>query len=434
MRFRDVSLISYVAHPSLMRKALPVAPIARFRTSADGQRSHEAISAAPRNGRNRWVPAGLVALTSLFLTSCKSKDPQDTFNPEGPAARKIFHLATPVFLIAIGMGIFVYVLIALCIVKFRRRSDDQIPKQVHGNTAMEIGWTAAPALLLAVVGVFSVGAVFDQASEPKNPYDITAAGHQWWWEFHYPQVGQELLSPTLQTVDNPLDVDAAKAEGREPKKLANYLVESSPVIVNANELHIPAGRNIRIALTSNDVIHNFWIPRLAGKIYAIPGRLNHLTINSDANDAGKTLYAQCAEFCGTSHANMRFKVHIDSPADFETWLKGQAGPAAVPTGDPTTDLVAKGHELFLGGGGCTACHYTDSSKVNDVGIVGKIGPNLTHVGSRTHFAGAIAELTDANLKAWLRNPQAFKPGSRMVVRKFSEDEVEALVAYIRSLK
>jgi cytochrome c oxidase subunit II len=179
---------------------------------------------------------------------------------------------------------------------------------------------------------------------------------------------------------------------------------------------------------------SFWIPKLAGKMDAVPGRRNTITINTDKDDAGKVFYAQCAEFCGASHADMRFKVHVDSEEAWQEWLKAQAAPAVKATGDPKTDLVAKGEALFQGGGGCTACHYTDSSKVNDVGIVGKIGPNLAHVGSRTHFAGAIAELTDANLKAWLRNPQAFKPGARMVVRKFSEDEVESLVAYIKSLK
>jgi cytochrome c oxidase subunit II len=412
MLFRAIPLILHFARPPLTRKALPVALRRWFRFS----------------------PVALGALTSLLLTGCNSKDPQDTFSPESPIARDIYNLAVPVFLIAAAMGIFVFALIFICAVKFRRKSEDHVPKQVHGNTAMEIGWTAAPALLLAVIGVFSVGAIFDQANDPKDSINITVAGHQWWWEFHYPVAGQEKLQTSLETVDNPLDLDAAKEAGRAPKKIANYLTEGTPVVVNANELHIPAGRNIRMTVTSQDVIHSFWIPKLAGKIDAVPGRLNHLNLNSDIDDAGKVFYAQCAEFCGASHADMRFKVHVDSPDDWAAWLEAQAGPAPEASGDPKTDLVAQGQALFQGGAGCVACHYTESDKVNDVGIVGKIGPNLAHVGSRTHFAGAIAELNDANLKAWLRDPQAFKPGSRMVVRKFTEDEVLALVAYIKSLK
>ncbi len=412
MTFHVHSLILHFARPSLTRKALPVALRRWFRFS----------------------PAALVALMSVLLTGCTSKDPQDTFSPDSPIARDIYNLAVPVFLIAAAMGVFVFALIFICAVKFRRKSEDHVPKQVHGNTAMEIGWTAAPALLLAVIGVFSVGAIFDQANDPKDSINITVAGHQWWWEFHYPVAGQEKLQTTLETVDDPLDLEAAKEEGRAPKKIANYLTEGTPVVVNANELHIPAGRNIRMTVTSQDVIHSFWVPKLAGKIDAVPGKLNHLNINSDPEDAGKVFYAQCAEFCGASHADMRFKVHVDSPAQWQQWLKDQADTAAEATGDPETDLVAQGQALFQGGAGCVVCHYTESDKVNDVGIVGKIGPNLAHVGSRTHFAGAIALMSDANLKAWLRDPQGFKPGSRMVVRKFTEDEVLALVAYIKSLK
>jgi cytochrome c oxidase subunit II len=370
----------------------------------------------------------------LVLSSCAtSKDPQDTFTPEGPYARSIKKLASPVFFIALGIGVFVYALVLFCAAKFRRIDDDHVPKQVHGNAAAELTWTAIPALILAVVGVFSVGAIFDQAEDPKDALNITVIGHQWWWEYHYPPVGQEKLTPRLVTKADPLDIDAAKEEGREPKMLAGQLVQAGPVIVGANELHVPAGRKVRLQITSHDVMHNYWVPKLAGKIYAIPGKINKLTLDSDPEDEGKVIYGQCAEFCGTSHANMRFKVVIDSPADYQKWLANQAAPALKAKGNVETDLVAKGEAKFVSAG-CNACHYLESDKINDQGIVGKIGPNLAHVGSRKHFAGAIAELNEPNLTAWLRDPQKFKPGSRMVIGKLNPEEIEALVAYIQSLK
>ena len=383
--------------------------------------------------------AGLTT-AALFLSSCIKDAPQDTFSPDGPSTRRVYGLAKPVFILAVVVGIFVYALIAICIVKFRRRDDLHVPVQVHGNTKLELFWGAMPAALLAVVGVFSVGEIFKQAEEPKDSIEITVIGHQWWWEYHYPPVGQSKLNPQHVTIDDPADIDAAELAGREPRKLANVVKESGPVIVTANELHVPAGRNIRLLITSTNVMHNWWVPKLAGKLYAIPGKFNRLTLDSDPEDAGKTFYGQCAEYCGTSHANMRFKVKVDSPAEYEAWLAAQT---AAPL-EPTTAAAKAGKLLFEGTGGCTTCHWMDTSMTNQYEIekdaegkdatVVKIGPNLAHIGSRAHIAGAIAELNTKNLKAWIRNPQEFKPGSKMVVRKFSEDEVNNLVAYVESLK
>lgn len=412
MHLDDNSLLSDFAHQPVMRKALPVSPLRRSRLSL----------------------AFLATTLMVVLSSCTaSKDPQDSFAPEGPYARSIKKLAEPVFIIAVGVGVFVYILIFICIAKFRRRDEDHVPKQVHGNTAAELTWTAIPALTLAVIGVLSVGAVFEHSEDPKDAMNITVIGHQWWWEYHYPPIGQTKMTPRMVTKADPNDIELAKEENREPKLLAGQLEQAGPVIVAANELHVPAGKKVRLLITSHDVMHNYWVPRLAGKIYAIPGKINKLTLDSDPEDAGKIIYGQCAEFCGTSHANMRFKVVIDSPADYEKWLANQVGPALKAKGDPETDLVAKGEAAFTASG-CNACHYLESDKVNDQGIVGKIGPNLAHVGSRRHFAGAIAELNETNLTAWLRDPQKFKPGTRMVIGKLSEEDIEALVAYIQSLK
>jgi cytochrome c oxidase subunit II len=371
------------------------------------------------------VPA--VFASAALLSACASDTPQNTLKPEGPQARSINSLAIPVFLIAIAIGIFVYGLILFSIVKFRRRGEDHVPKQVHGNTAAELSWTVAPAVLLAVIGVLSVGKIFEVAKDPKDALDITVIGHRWWWEYQYPQVGQMAMNPRISTIDDPLDSAAAKAEDRAPLKIGNVIAQDTPVISWANELVIPAGKKVRLHLTSGDVMHNYWVPKLAGKIYSIPGRINELTIEADANDAGKMLYGQCAEFCGVSHANMRFKVRVVSPAEFETWRTSIAAPAKAPT----SELAIAGKTLFENGGGCSTCHWVEPNQVNDDV---KIGPNLTHFAARKHFAGAIAENNTRNLTAWLRNPQEFKPGSRMVIRKLNDTEIEQLIAYLQSLK
>lgn len=377
--------------------------------------------------RTRRFALPAIVLGSIVLSACASDHPQSTINVEGPQARSVNDLAIPVFLVSIVVGLMVYAVVLYCVAKFRRKGEDHIPKQVHGNTAAEIAWTAAPAVLLAVVGILSVGKIFEISEEPKNALDITVIGHQWWWEYQYAQPGETNMNPRLVKADDPLDVEAAKEEGREPLQIANVIAQDGPVVSTANELHIPAGKKVRLHITSGDVMHNYWVPKLAGKIYSIPGRINKLTIEADPEDAGKMIYGQCAEFCGTSHANMRFKVKVDSPAEFDAWLKKMAGPAKVST----DELAAAGSKLFNGGGGCTACHWAEPDKVNDKV---KIGPNLTHFAERKHFAGAIAENNTRNLTAWLRNPQAFKPGSLMVIRKLSDNEIEELVAYLQSLK
>ncbi len=373
-----------------------------------------------RHGWRRVAPLALLGAAALALSSCAKNAPQDTFKPEGPYAKGTDKLAKPVFITAVIIGLFVYALIAFCVVKYRRKNEDDIPVQVHGSTPLEIGWTIVPAAILVVVGTFSVGRIWQLNKEPKDAYHITVIGHQWWWEYHYPQAGKQDLVTKLAVLKDP---DTGKVTAGHP-------VDETPSIVSAGELHIPTGKNIRLQIMSEDVMHNYWVPKLAGKIYAIPGKINKLSIRSNV---AKTFYGQCAEFCGTSHANMRFKVIAQTPADFATWLAGQSGPAldpGVPAKDDTQSAAA-GKALFNGLGGCSACHYIDSSKPNDKA---HIGPNLAHVGVRKTFAGASEPFDKRSLRAWLRNPQQVKPGAKMRIGKLTEDQITALVAYIQSLK
>ncbi len=381
--------------------------------------------------------AGLLVLLPLMLGACASDAPQDGFSaPEGPIPRAINRVAHPAFILAYGpVMAFVFGVTMWAVVKYRRKGDDHVPKQVHGNMAVEIASVVGAGALLVGLGIPATMTYFDVTEQKNDCMQITLVGHQWWWEARYPAEGTKLETTYPRDILDPTDAEAAKAEGREQRKIFGIPREDRPVIVNANELHIPEGCNVRLNITSMDVMHNYWVPKLAGKIYAIPGKMNHLNIEADTGLAspGKShfIYGQCAEFCGVSHANMRFKVVVQTKADFQKWLADQAAPAK----KAQSELEKKGEELFAGGAACSTCHYLDSSKGWDVTVdAAKIGPNLAHVGSRQHFAGAIAPMDNRNLTAWLRNPQEFKPGSKMVIRQLKNDEIEALVAYVKSLK
>jgi len=325
--------------------------------------------------------AGLTAV-ALLLTSCVHNAPQDALKPKGTVSRELNNLFWPVFWIAVGVFVLVGGLILIAIIKFRERSEDEAPVQVHGNTRLELTWTLIPFLLLAGIAIPTVKTVFDINRIPKDGMVVEATGHRWWWQFSYPD--QHFST--------------------------------------ANELHIPTGQKIVIHLTSVDVIHNFWPPELAGKLYAIPGRTNRMVIEADQP---ATYYGQCAEYCGTSHANMRFRVIAQTPNDFETWVAQQRqGPATV---DPTLADALAGQQLF-GQTGCAGCHTVQGISA------GIVGPDLTHLQSRSVFAGSIFAMNPNNLRAWLRNPPAEKPGADMPNLHLTEDQITKLIAYLETLK
>ncbi|HCP62026.1 MAG TPA: cytochrome c oxidase subunit II [Actinobacteria bacterium] len=336
--------------------------------------------------KKQMATAALVVGLALLLSGCAHTHlPQDSLNNQGPYAAKENHLFWPVFWIAVAVFVLVQGLLITAIFKFRHKPGNPMPKQIHGNKRMELGWTIAPALLLAGIAVPTVTTIFALAQRPAGQVlDVSVTGHQWWWEVNYPGTG----------------------------------------VVTANEIHIPTNEPVSINITSVDVIHSFWVPELAGKQDLEPGRLNHVLI--EATHPGVYL-GQCAEYCGTSHANMRFRVMAQTPADYQTWLKGQQQGPATAGG-----LAAQGADVFVHGswplGACVGCHTIHG--VSE----GKIGPNLTHFGSRTTFAGAILRNTPANIAAWLRDPSAVKPGVDMPNLGLSPTEVRELVAYLESLQ
>ena len=335
--------------------------------------------------KNRYV--ALVGALALVLGACSHKPlTQNALDPQGKYARQLNDLINPVFIVAGVIFVLVEALVVYCVIRFRRRSDDDAPKQVHGNTRLEIGWTILPALLLAAVGIGTLSTIFSINRAPKGDVlNVNVTGHQWWWEYQYPGLN----------------------------------------VTTANELHIPIGRPVYISLTSADVIHNFWPPKLAGKVYAIPGRMNHMTLEADKPGE---YYGQCAEFCGMSHANMRLRVIAHTESDFEAWTRANSVASPVATVSATGDeKAATGQTLFVAKG-CASCHSISGIST------GTVGPNLTHLMQRHVFAGSIFEMSDLNLRKWLRNPPAEKPGSIMPNLNLSEDDITNLIAYLDTLK
>jgi cytochrome c oxidase subunit 2 len=381
----------------------------------------ERTNRGPDTSSQRWprrLKAAVIGGSAVALLSgCVKNAPQDTLKAHGSIARLQNSLLFPVFWIAVFVFCIVGGLVGYCVIRFRARSDDEAPRQIHGHTKAEIAWTIAPAVLLASIAIPTVKFVFDLNVFPKNTMTINVTGHRWWWQMDYNK-GSDA---------NALDFSTA------------------------TEMHIPVKEKVVVTLTSVDVIHNFWVPELAGKLYAIPGRTNKLVIEADTPG---TYYGQCAEYCGTSHSNMRLRVIAQTPADYASWVQSQEAPAvqppgtssttgstdtssttsttAAPTGGTSTSttdtsLVATGFNVFKTAG-CSGCHtITGISE-------GVVGPNLTHFKSRSVFAGAIFANTDNNLRLWLANPPGEKPGSVMPNLGLSADQINQLIAYLDTLR
>jgi cytochrome c oxidase subunit II len=354
-----------------------------------------------------WATAAIGPL--LLLAACAPNATQDTLQPKGPYAEELKDLFVPVFWVAVFVFVVVEGGIVWITIRYRhRKGRDRIPAQIHGNTRLEIGWTIAPALILAGVMVPTVASIWDLARKPpEEALNVTVRGLQWWWDFEY------------------TDEDMRTNYGdRLPIRTADVLV-------------IPEDRVVYLSLEGaggqiigNDVVHSFWIPELAGKQDVVPGRTNHILMQADEPGMYE---GQCAEFCGLQHGRMLVRVRALSAEDWEAWVINQKGEAVTPS-DP---LASRGMGLFLGQlsggrGSCIECHA-----VGGTDAANPAGPELTHFADPTHecFAGCNWDTTDRKaLEAWLRNPDAVKMGSKMPNYHLTEEEIDALVAYLYSLR
>jgi cytochrome c oxidase subunit II len=314
----------------------------------------------------------------VVLAACTQDDPYNSLAPAGPVADKQADLFFLVFWIAVGVFVVVEGLLVFAMLRFRRRSAEDVPKQVHGNSRLEIAWTIVPALLLAGVAVPTLGTLFDLSGCPEGSEQIEVVGHQWWWEANYTEHG----------------------------------------VTTANEIHIPAGEPVCVTLTSNDVIHSFWVPRLAGKQDMVPGRTIELQI--EASEPG-VYPGECAEYCGLSHTIMLFEVVADEPAAFDAWIELQGQPGMPPTSELEPTLQQ-----------CLACHAING--VSEPPPGGQPAPDLTHVGSRMSIVGGWLENDPQELARWLRNPPRVKPGSLMPNYHLTDEQIEDLVEYLGSLQ
>ncbi|HEY8692317.1 MAG TPA: cytochrome c oxidase subunit II [Chloroflexota bacterium] len=316
-------------------------------------------------------------LLALLLAAPASASSFWPVNPQSAQARSITFLFWLVMAVA---GVFLFgVLGALLYIgwRFRSRAGMAEPRPNYGNLRLEMWWTGIPVVLLVVVFGFMVGAVRDETTIDRNALEVTLVGHQWWWELRYP--------------DN---------------------------AIAANELHVPVGRQVRLNLQSADVVHNFWVPELAGKEQMIPGQSNVWTFT--AEKAG-SYDGACSEFCGTQHGWMRLTVIADAPADFERWLAAQKqAPSSASSHGDALALYARN--------ACGGCHTIQG--VSD----GKVAPDLTHIGSRTTIGSGVLANTQDNMVKWMKDPQAYKPGSLMPNFHFSDQQARDMAALLEDLK
>lgn len=326
-----------------------------------------------------------VATMCLLLSGCTG--PQSMFDPAGPGARSVDRLW--LLLLGLGTAVFVLVLVVLgwSILTGRRRDDaaDNEQPGLSGRARARLvvlGGIALPFVVLAIVLTVTIDTLGEMTGLTRDDaMVIDVVGHQFWWEVRYP------------------DHD----------------------VVTANEIVIPVGEQVRVNLTSDDVIHGFWVPQLHGKIDMMAGTTT--TIPLEADEPG-TYRGQCTQFCGAQHANMAFTVIAVPPEEFTAWTVAQAAPANEP---PPGSLIERGREVYLSSV-CLYCHT-----VNGTNSTGTLGPDLTHLSSRETLAAGTLENTTGNLAAWILDPQAIKPGNLMPGIDISGDDLTALLAYLESL-
>jgi cytochrome c oxidase subunit 2 len=309
---------------------------------------------------------------------------QSALHPAGPQAAHIGWLWWLMFWTC--TGVYVLVMIALVLAVRRGRSRDGARPQ-PAQLLRGVG-TATAATIIILLGLLVAAVVTGRAVGSLYAQDaltIEITGYQWWWSVEY---------------DHP---------------------EPSLRITTANELHLPVGRPVRITLKSNDVIHSFWVPNLHGKVDIIPGRRNETWIQADTPGVYR---GQCAEYCGTQHANMAFHVVALPQEEFDAWLAapGEARPA------PANVVDSPGYRVFLKAG-CGQCHAIEGTPA-----IGTAGPDLTHLGSRGWIAAGMLPNNRGNLAGWVANPQAIKPGAKMPRTYLSGDDLNALVSYLEGLK
>jgi cytochrome c oxidase subunit II len=345
-------------------------------------------------GSNRWHGLRSQILLCVGCSATAFADPSPPlspttiFAPASTSAKSIFGLS--LFVLAVTGAIFlvVFTLLLYSVVKFRKRKNDdgREPPQVYGSNQVELAWTVIPVLIVVALFMATarVIASVQKTAGPENAIEVIAIGHQFWWEYRYPALG----------------------------------------VTTANELHVPVSDDNKptptlITLLSADTDHSFWVPRLAGKTDLIPNHPNSMWI--DPREIGVYL-GQCAQYCGTQHAKMLLRVYVQSRRDFDRWVRQQTRPSLLGSG------ASAGQHIFETTA-CINCHTVTGTAAN-----GRFGPDLTHLMSRDTIAAGVATNTPEHLRQWIQNPDAIKPGSLMPAMQLSDQELDALTAYLETLR
>ena len=396
----------------------------------------------------RMASFGMMAVLALTLAACEAH-PNTTFTPHSEYGRAIDFLWDRLMLLGTIVFILVEFGILYIIFRYRKREGDEKPPQTHGNVVIEIFWTLIPAFILLFIAVPTVRTIFKtQAKAVAGALQIEVIGHQWWWEFRYPEYG----------------------------------------IITANEIYIPTGRTVNFKLTSVDVIHSFWAPQLGGKRDAVTNRTNYIWYTPDSTLPPSEWNGFCTEYCGTSHGKMRFRVFTVKPDQFASWVANQQRPAAIgavapasnpappatattavaytfPRNQPAFDYAVphtpvpdgltftrgltgnahRGQQVFSSSA-CIGCHAIAGNPA----AVGNIGPNLTHIGSRATLGAGNFPNTPAYLALWIKNARLMKPGiimptlgkdqldpelkTKVTAGGLDDQQIADIVAYLWALK
>ena len=329
----------------------------------------------------------LWAVPMTGASSGTSAQIPNIFAPQSTPAQTIYVLSLFVTGICAAIFVVVFGLLAYSVVKFRRRAgdDDREPPQVYGSIQLELAWTVIPVLIVVVLFLSTARVLHEvqDAPAPKGAIQVTVVGHQFWWEFRYPQFG----------------------------------------FVTADELHVPVSDSKNptptyLTLLSADVNHSFWVPRLAGKTDLIPNRVNHTWI--EPRKTGLYL-GQCAQYCGTQHAKMLLRVYVDTPAQFDRWVQEQRLPAL-------RDASATEGRRIFETTACVNCHTVSGTVAH-----GRFGPDLTHLMSRDTLASGAAPNIRRYLRLWIQNPDSIKPGALMPAMNLDNQDLDQVTAYLLTL-
>jgi cytochrome c oxidase subunit II len=319
-----------------------------------------------------------------------SSGPILAFDPHSPQAQAISSLFTQTLLVCAVIGAIVSLLVGVCVVRFRASRRPTEPPQTHGHTMLEIGWTVVPLVIVVGLVILSAQAMAASDPAPSREADVVVVGHQWWWEVRYPSGA-----------------------------------------ITANELHVPAGKDVLVRVESADVIHDFWVPQLGRKIDAIPGHPSFIWLQADTPG---TYLGACAEYCGSEHAWMRILVVADPPDTYAAWAQHELESAPAPV----SEAEVRGLSTFRTRT-CIKCHaiagVADASSVWMASVPpARVAPDLTHLAERKTLGAGVLDNDPVRLARWLHEPDVVKPASHMPNLNLTDEEVSDLVAYFETLR